>query len=291
MVFLQQLVNGIALGSVYALVAIGLSLIWATARLLDFAYGEIFMLGGILTWTFSVVLGAPLLLSMGGALVICAAIGFAVERGVYFSLFNADHTLNQNATIGMSMIFKDSATKIWGSETLTFPVLFDNVWIVSDIVIRTHFVFITLVAVGLIAAFHVFLAYTKAGIALRAVAENRNVAAMMGVNVVPMLALGFAMSYVLAAAAGALIGPIHYVATTGGTAMMIKGVTAAVLGGFGSLPGAFLGGLAIGLLEALSAGYISSAFKDVIVFGVFILVLFVRPQGILGERRTGVSET
>lgn len=291
MVFLQQLVNGVALGSVYALVAIGLSLIWATARLLDFAYGEIFMLGGILTWTFSVVLGAPLLLSMGGALVICAAIGFAVERGVYFRLFNADHTVVLIATIGMSMIFKDSATKIWGSETLTFPVLFDNVWIVGDIVIRTHFVFITLVAVGLIAAFHVFLAYTKAGIALRAVAENRNVAAMMGVNVVPMLALGFAMSYVLAAAAGALIGPIHYVATTGGTAMMIKGVTAAVLGGFGSLPGAFLGGLAIGLLEALSAGYISSAFKDVIVFGVFILVLFVRPQGILGERRTGVSET
>jgi branched-chain amino acid transport system permease protein len=288
-VFLQQLINGIALGSVYALVAIGLTLIWATARLLDFAFGEVFMLGGILTWTFFVLLGAPLLVSMSAALLICAAIGFAIERGVYFRLFNTDHTVVLIATIGMSMILKDGATKIWGSETLTFPVLFDNVWIVGEIVIRTHFVFITAVAVGLIAAFHVFLAYTKAGIALRAVAENRNVAAMMGVNVIAMLALGFAMSYILAAAAGALIGPIHYVATTGGTTMMIKGVTAAVLGGFGSLSGALVGGLAIGLLEALSAGYISSAFKDVIVFGVFILVLFIRPQGILGERRTGVS--
>jgi len=94
----------------------------------------------------------------------------------------------------------------------------------------------------------------------------------------------------MAASAGALIGPIHYVATTGGTAMMVKGVTAAVLGGFGSLPGALVGGLAIGLIEALAAGYVSSSFKDVIVFGAFIALLLVRPQGLMGERRTGVSE-
>jgi branched-chain amino acid transport system permease protein len=125
--------------------------------------------------------------------------------------------------------------------------------------------------------------------AMRAVAESRSIAGMMGVNVQLMLALAFGLSYLLAATAGALIGPVHYIQTTGGTSMMIKGVAAAVLGGFGSLPGALLGGLLIGQIEALSAGFISSAFKDVIVFATFIVVLFFRPEGLLGEKRQGVS--
>jgi branched-chain amino acid transport system permease protein len=286
----QQLVNGLALGSVYALVAIGLSLVWTTAKLLDFAFGEVFMLGGILTWTFAVPGGVPLLPAMGLALVICAVLGWLVERGVYFRLFDADHVIVLIATIGMSMILKDGATKVWGSETMIFPVLFPGTWQLGDVVIRTHFAFIIGSAAGLILVFHTLIARTRVGLALRAVAENRAVAAMMGVKVVRMLALAFAISYLLGAAAGALIGPIHYVASTGGTTMMIKGMAAAVLGGFGSLPGALAGGIAIGLIEALAAGFISSAFKDVIVFTVFIAVLFVRPAGLLGERRQGVSE-
>jgi branched-chain amino acid transport system permease protein len=226
----QQLINGLMLGSVYALVALGLSLIWATAKLLDFAFGEIFMLGGILAWTFSVVAGIPLLLSFALTLPICAAIGAMVQRGVYFRLYDADHVIVLIATIGMSMILKDGATKIWGSETMVFPPVFDGVWIIGDIVIRTHFLFIIATALLLIAIFHLILSRTRMGIALRAVAENRDVAAVMGVNVLLFLSLAFAISYLMAAAAGALIGPIHYVATTGGTMMMIKGVTAAVLG-------------------------------------------------------------
>jgi branched-chain amino acid transport system permease protein len=286
----QQLINGLALGSVYALVAIGLSLVWATARLLDFAFGEVFMLGGILTWTFAVAAGLPLLPSMALALAVCALLGWLVERGLYFRLFDADHVIVLIATIGMSMLLKDGATKIWGSETRVFPELFAGTWQLGDVVVRTHFVFIVGAAVALIALFHGLIAYTRTGLALRAVAENRRVAAMMGVRVVRMLALAFGISYLLGAAAGALIGPIHYIATTGGTTMMIKGVAAAVLGGFGSLPGALAGGLLIGLLEALAAGFVSSAFKDVIVFAVFIAVLFLRPSGLLGERAQGVSE-
>jgi branched-chain amino acid transport system permease protein len=286
----QQLINGLALGSVYALVAIGLSLVWATARLLDFAFGEVFMLGGILTWTLAVQAGLPLLPAMAVALVTCALLGWLVERAVYFRLFEADHVIVLIATIGMSMLLKDGATRVWGSETMVFPELFAGTWQLGDVVVRTHFVFIMGAAVALIAALHLLLARTRVGLALRAVAENRRVAAMMGVRVVRMLALAFGISYLLGAAAGALIGPIHYVATTGGTTMMIKGVAAAVLGGFGSLPGALAGGLAIGLLEALAAGFVSSAFKDVIVFAVFIAVLFVRPAGLLGARAQGVSE-
>jgi branched-chain amino acid transport system permease protein len=286
----QQLVNGLALGSIYALVAIGLSLVWATAKLLDFAFGEVFMLGGILTWTFAVGAGLPLLVSMVLALTLAAGLGWLVERGVYFRLFDADHVIVLIATIGMSMLLKDGATKIWGSETRVFPVLFAGTWHVGDLVIRTHFAFIIGAALVLIAAFHALVGYTRMGLALRAVAENRRVAAMMGVRVVRMLAVAFAISYLLGAAAGALIGPIHYIATTGGTTMMIKGVAAAVLGGFGSLPGALAGGLCIGLLEALAAGFVSSAFKDVIVFAVFIGVLLVRPSGLLGARSQGVSE-
>jgi len=290
MIFAQQLVNGLTLGSIYALVAIGLSLVWATAKLLDFAFGEIFMLGGILAYTFVVLVGLPVIPAILMALVVLAAVGFALEHGVYFRLYNADHVIVLIATIGMSMILKDGATKIWGSETMIFPPLFDQVWLLGDVVIRTHFVFIVAAALLLIGVFHFVIARTRLGIALRAVAENREVAAMMGINVVAMLGLGFAISYLMAAAAGALIGPIHYVATTGGTAMMIKGVAAAVLGGFGSLPGALVGGLAIGMIEAMAAGYISSAFKDVIVFGVFIAVLYLRPQGLLGERPRGLVE-
>lgn len=289
MVLTQQLINGIMLGSVYALVALGLSLIWATAKLLDFAFGEIFMLGGVLSWTFSVVAGLPLVLAFALTLPVCAVLGALVQRGVYFRLYNQDHVIVLIATIGMSMILKDGATRIWGSETMIFPPVFDSVWFIGDIAIRTHFLFIIAVALVLIGVFQLMLSRTRLGIALRAVAENRDVAAMMGVNVLLMLSLAFAISYLMAAAAGALIGPIHYVATTGGTAMMIKGVTAAVLGGFGSLPGALLGGLLIGLIEALSAGFISSAFKDVFVFAVFIGVLYVRPWGLLGERPRGVS--
>ena len=121
MILAQQLVNGLALGSIYALVAIGLSLIWATAKLLDFAFGEVFMLGGILTWTLAVGAGLPLVVSMAVSLVVCAGLGWLVERGLYFRLFDADHVIVLIATIGMSMILKDGATKIWGSETRVFP--------------------------------------------------------------------------------------------------------------------------------------------------------------------------
>ena len=282
MILAQQLVNGLALGSIYALVAIGLSLIWATAKLLDFAFGEVFMLGGILTWTLAVGAGLPLVVSMAVSLVVCAALGWLVERGLYFRLFDADHVIVLIATIGTSMILKDGATKIWGSETRVFPVLFAGTWHVGEIVIRTHFVFIIAAAVLLIGVFHALLAWTRMGLALRAVAENRRVAAMMGVRVVWTLAVAFGISYLLGAAAGALIGPIHYIATTGGTTMMIKGVAAAVLGGFGSLPGAVLGGLLVGVTESLGAGYVSGTYKDIYAFILLIVVMMVKPSGILG---------
>ncbi len=290
MIALQQLINGLALGSVYALVAIGLSLIWATAALLDFAFGQVFMLGGILTWSLVVVAGMPLVPAMLIAALFAALLGYVVERSLYARLSTADHVTVLIATIGFSMILQDGATKLWGAETRALPEAFGGVWHIGEIVVRVHYLFIVASAVVLIALFHAGLRWTRLGIALRAVAENRNVAAMMGVDVLRMLGLGFGASYLLAAMAGALIGPVTYVATTGGTAMMVKGVTAAVLGGFGSLPGALVGGLAIGLIESLSAGYLSSAFKDVFVFGFFVAVLLVRPQGLLGERPVGVSE-
>jgi branched-chain amino acid transport system permease protein len=290
MILTQQLINGLALGSVYALVAIGLSLVWATARLLDFAFGEVFMLGGVLTWTGVVVFGLPLWFGMSGALVVCALLGWLVERGVYFRLFDADHVIVLIATVGMSMIVKDGATKIWGSESLVFPILFSGTWRVGAVVIRTHHLFIMASAVVLIAAFQLLVTRTRVGMAMRAVAENRQVAAMMGVNVLRMLALAFGASYLLGAAAGALIGPIHYIATTGGSTMLVKGTAAAVLGGFGSLPGALAGGLLLGLVESLTAGFITSAFKDVVVFAIFIGVLLLRPSGLLGERTSGVAD-
>jgi branched-chain amino acid transport system permease protein len=286
---LQQSINGLAIGSVYALVAIGLSLIWATARLLDFAFGEVFMLGGVITWTAMVTAGLPMAVAMVAAIATCFVGGVFVQRSLYHRLSNEDHVIVLAATIGVSMIVKDGATKIWGSETLVFPILFNEVWFVGDIAIRTHFVFIAFTAIMLIAFLHTVISRTRIGMAMRAVAESRSIAGMMGVNVQLMLALAFGLSYLLAATAGALIGPVHYIQTTGGTSMMIKGVAAAVLGGFGSLPGALLGGLLIGQIEALSAGFISSAFKDVIVFATFIVVLFFRPEGLLGEKRQGVS--
>jgi branched-chain amino acid transport system permease protein len=290
MIFLQQVFNGLTLGSVYALVAVGLSLIWSTAQLLDFAYGEVFMLGGLFFWSFMIGLGMPLLPSMLLSVAACALLGWSIQRCVYMRVADKDHVIVLLATIGMSMILKDGATKIWGSDTHIFPVIFTGTWNVGSVVIRTHFLFIIAATAWMIGLFHFVIHRTKLGMALRAVAENRTVAAVMGVNYLAMLASAFAFSYVMGAMAGALIGPIHFVATTGGTTMMIKGIVAAVLGGFGSMPGALAGGLVIGMIEALSAGFISSAFKDVIVFAIFIAVLFVRPGGLMGKRHQGVSE-
>jgi branched-chain amino acid transport system permease protein len=247
------------------------------------------MLGGVITWTAMVTAGLPMAVAMVAAIATCFMGGVFVQRSLYHRLSNEDHVIVLAATIGVSMIVKDGATKIWGSETLVFPILFNEVWFIGDIAIRTHFVFIAFTAIMLIAFLHTVISRTRIGMAMRAVAESRSIAGMMGVNVQLMLALAFGLSYLLAATAGALIGPVHYIQTTGGTSMMIKGVAAAVLGGFGSLPGALLGGLLIGQIEALSAGFISSAFKDVIVFATFIVVLFFRPEGLLGEKRQGVS--
>jgi branched-chain amino acid transport system permease protein len=290
MLFVQQLINGVALGSIYALVALGLSLIWATARLLDFAYGEIFMIAGLVAWTLTVAGGLPIIPSMMIAVLVAAVVGFLVQRGVYMRLANKDHVIVLLATIGMSMVLRDGATKVWGTDTFVFPSPFQGVWVIGDVVIRTHFLFIIGGAAILILVFNFVLKRSRVGLAMRALAENRDVAAMMGVSVLALLAIAFAISYLMGAAAGVLIAPIHYIAATGGTGMMIKGITAAVLGGFGSLTGALLGGLLIGIVEAMSAGFISSTFKDVVVFGIFVAVLYFMPQGLLGKRRQGISE-
>ncbi len=290
MLFVQQLLNGVAVGSVYALVALGLSLIWATGRLLDFAYGEIFMIAGLVAWTLTVAGGLPIVPSMGIAVLVAAAVGFLVQRSVYVRLADKDHVIVLLATIGMSMILRDGATKIWGTDTFVFPAPFQGTWVIGEIVVRTHFLFIVSGAATLILVFNPVLKRSRIGLAMRAVAENREVAAMMGVSVLALLAIAFSISYLMGAAAGVLIAPIHYIAATGGTGMMIKGITAAVLGGFGSLSGALVGGLLIGIVEAMTAGFISSAFKDVVVFGVFVAVLYARPQGLLGKRRQGISE-
>ncbi len=131
MLFIQQLLNGVAIGSVYALVALGLSLIWATGRLLDFAYGEIFMIAGLVAWTLTVAGGLPIVPSMGIAVLVAAVVGFLVQRSVYVRLADKDHVVVLLATIGMSMILRDGATKIWGTDTFVFPAPFQGTWVTS----------------------------------------------------------------------------------------------------------------------------------------------------------------
>ncbi len=300
-IFLQQILNGLVQGSVYALVALGYTMVYGILGLINFAHGEVVMVGAMVALTVTQLLAAfglppllVLLLGLMAAATVCMALGYGIERIAYRPLRNAPRLAPLITAIGVSIVLQNLAMIFWGREYHAFPQLLPNSpHMLAGAIINEVQIVIVLTAIAMIGGLLLLVHRTRLGRAMRAVAENPSAAALMGVNINAVISTTFIIGSALAALAGVMVsanyGIVHYYM---GSILGLKAFTAAVLGGIGNLRGAMLGGLLLGLIESLGAGYIGdlsggffgSNYQDVFAFFVLIAVLIFRPSGLLGER-------
>jgi len=285
--FIQTLFGGIGIGSLYALVALGYSMVYRSMGLVNFAHGQIYMIGtyfGIIWYTGMVMgLHMPYAVAFVIGVLLNACLGVVLER-IFRPLANYDLMLMLLGTIGLGYVLDNLAIIIWGAEGFAVTSPLPNTPImVGGVALLPQMLLLIGVSALLMIGLNIFLAKSKVGKAMRSAAQDRETASAMGIPVNLTNALTFAIGAGLAAAAGILAAPIVYVNPAMGSAVGLKGFTAFILGGAGSIPGAIVGGLTFGLLEAISAGFISSAYTKAIAFIVMILVLMVKPSGIIGE--------
>ena len=286
--FLSYLINGISLGSVYAIIALGYTMVYGIAKMLNFAHGDIIMVGGFTAFTVVSTMGGSPIVGILAAVVVCTALGVAVERIAYRPLRDASPLAVLITAIGVSYLLQNVALLIFGSNARQFtsvvnlpPLKLAGVELsISSVTIVT-----ILACVVIMAGLMFFINKTKIGQAMLAVSEDRGAATLMGINVNRTIAITFAIGSALAAIAGVLLCSA-YPSLTPYTGSMpgIKAFVAAVFGGIGSIPGALIGGVLLGVIENLTKAYISSQLSDAIVFSVLIIVLLVRPTGILGKK-------
>lgn len=288
MSFLNYLINGLSLGSVYAIIALGYTMVYGIAKMLNFAHGDIIMVGAYIIFNCMNGLGMPPLVAILAAMALCTVLGIVIEKVAYRPLRNASSSLAVLITaIGVSYLLQNVALLIFGADTKSFSSvvsleaikLFDGQLTITGEAIVTIVVCIVIM-VGLT----LFVNKTKAGQAMQAVSEDKGAAQLMGINVNGTIALTFAIGSALAAVAGALMCSAYPNLTPySGTMPGIKAFVAAVFGGIGSIPGAMVGGLVIGIIEILGKAYISSQLADAIVFAILVVVLLVKPTGLLGK--------
>lgn len=284
----QLLVSGLAIGSVYALVALGFTLIFATTRVVNFAQGELVMLGALVGYSAHVTLGLPLGVAVLLAGLAAATAGLVAERVAVYPLRHVRSSIAWViSTLGLGMMLRSAAAVIWGTVPLPFPGLFGagRLEVLGVAIVLQEAVTIA-TALGLMVGLEALYRGSIIGKAMRAVAFDRDAAQLMGINGSAMALLSFAISGGLAAVAGVLVSPITNASAEMGTVLGIKGFAAAMVGGIGTFQGAFVGGLLLGLLEVLASGLLWSGFSDVVAFGVLIGALLLRPTGILGPAET-----
>jgi branched-chain amino acid transport system permease protein len=300
-IFIQQIINGLILGSVYALVALGYTMVYGIINLINFAHGEVLMVGALTSWTVVTWLdkaGLPgwllLLISLGAAIVVCSVLNFAIEKVAYRPLRNAPRLAPLITAMGMSLLLQTLAMIIWKPNYKPYPILLPSEpFNVFGAVINTTQFLILVVTMVTLAGLMYLVNHTRLGRAMRATAENPRVAGLMGVKPDMVISATFVIGAALAALAGVMYAANYgSVQHTMGFLPGLKAFTAAVFGGIGNIAGAMLGGVLLGLIESLGAGYIGtltggvlgSNYSDIFAFIVLILVLTVRPQGLLGER-------
>ena len=299
--FLQQIINGCVLGSMYALVALGYTMVYGIINLINFAHGEVLMVGALVSWTVLAAIadtGLPgwlmLLLSMPVAIAVCCALNYTIEKVAYRPLRNAPRLAPLITAIGMSLLLQTIAMMIWKPNPKPFPVLLpaDPIDLGGPVISVTQILILVLTAV-ILAGLTWLVSRTRLGRAMRATAENPRVASLMGVKPDFVISATFVIGAALAAVAGIMWGANYgTVQHAMGFIPGLKAFTAAVLGGIGNLAGAVVGALLLGLVEALGAGYLGdltggvlgSNYADIFAFVTLILVLTLRPQGLLGER-------
>jgi branched-chain amino acid transport system permease protein len=318
---LQQVINGLTAGSVYAIVALGYTMVYGIIQLINFAHGEVVMIGAMVAFTVINALApaglpalAVVLIGTGCAVPVCMLVGYSMERLAYRPLRGAPRLAPLITAIGVSIVLQHLALMIWSRNVLAFPqIIASRTYFIGGAAITSVQIAILSICVALMAALALLVYRTRLGTAMRATAQNPQVAGLMGVDINRVIAATFVIGAALGAVAGVLFGTYYGLAQyTMGSILGLKAFSAAVLGGIGNIPGAMLGGVLLGLVEALGAGYIGdftdlcqygwlaggleaceggghfilfgSNYQDVFAFVVLILVLVFRPQGLLGER-------
>lgn len=281
---LQQAFNGLAMGSVYTLIALGLTVVFGILGIAHFAHGSVAMTGGYLTYLWVEQGGLNFFLAMGLAMLMGLLLGLLIERLAYHPVRNAPPINAFIIALGLTMMFEGGNLLVFGADQIVIPTPFRGVLEVWGIVISQLRLIVMLTTLVLIVVFAWFISRTKTGKSIRAVAQNRSAAVLMGVNVAWVSVVVFSISSAVGVAAGALVGALLAIAPGVGEGLAVKGFAVLILGGLGSIPGAIVGGMILGVSEAMAAGFIASAYKDVIAFLVMIAVLLWRPEGLMGKK-------
>ena len=285
MSFVSYLVNGISLGSIYALIALGYTMVYGIAKMLNFAHGDVIMIGGYAAFCTATYWNWPPAFAVLFAIVVCTALGIIIEKLAYKPLREATSLAVLITAIGVSYFLQNSALLIWSSNPKSFPnmISIPSITVGSAQISGTAIVTI-LANIVIMIALTIFTSKTKVGKAMRAVSEDKGAAQLMGINVNQTISLTFAIGSGLAAIAGVLLCSAYpTLMPTTGAMPGIKAFTAAVFGGIGSIPGAMIGGVLLGIIEIFGKAYISTQISDAIVFAVLIIVLIVKPTGLLGK--------
>lgn len=288
MTFLSYVISGISLGSVYAIIALGYTMVYGIAKMLNFAHGDVIMVGAYMSFCATSYMGWPTIPAVVFAMLVCTILGIVIERLAYKPLRSAASLAVLITAIGVSYFLQNAALLIWGAAPKIFtPIvtfeplrLFDG-----QLIIKAETVITVVVCLIIMVALVLFINKTKVGKAMRAVSEDKGAAQLMGIDVNRTISITFAIGSALAAIAGVLYCSTYTtLLPTLGSLPGIKAFTAAVFGGIGSIPGAMLGGVLLGVIEIFSRGYISTNLSDAIVFAVLIIVLLVKPTGLLGKK-------
>ncbi|UUX32836.1 branched-chain amino acid ABC transporter permease [Fundicoccus culcitae] len=281
----QQLINGLALGSIYALVALGYTMVYGTIRLINFAHGDIFMMGAFVGYYLVTVLQMNVFLAMGIAMIFCAVLGVVIEKIAYKPLRNSTRVAALITAIGVSYLLQNLMVYFVGPEVRAFNSDFPNViFRVGNLIISSKQIFVFATTIILVLVLQVIVQKTKMGKAMRAVAVDSEAAQLMGIDVDRVISFTFALGSGLAGIAGVLVG-VYYnsVSPLMGTGYGLKAFVAAVVGGIGSIPGAMVGGYLIGLLESFVTFLGLSTYRDAVVYGLLIVILLILPAGLFGK--------
>lgn len=284
-VFLQQLINGLSLGSIYALVALGYTMVYGIIKLINFAHGDIYMLGAYIGFLAITYLNVGFFPAIIIAMVGCAILGVTIERIAYKPLRHATRIAALITAIGVSYFLEAGTQKVMGTQVRVFPEVLENqTFMLGELRVTTHQIVIFVTTIVLMLLLQFIVQKTKIGRAMRAVSTDADAARLMGINVDATISVTFAIGSALAGAAGVLVG-IYYSTINPLMGMLpgIKAFIAAVFGGIGVIPGAMFGGFFIGICEALVSGYGGSLFKDAVVYVILIIILVIKPAGLLGK--------
>jgi len=282
----QLIMNGIIAGGIYSLIALGLTMVYGILKFINFAHGEIFMIGAYVAWTLNIGIGLPFWLAFIGAMILTGVFGYFMEKVAYKPLRNAPAWAPLIISIAISIFLQAFAIMVWGAQIKTFRTgeIQQGMNFLGAVITPIQ-VTILITSLVLMVLLYFFIMKTKTGKAMRAVADNKDVAASIGINVNKTISTIFVIGSALAGAGGVLVGIEQNLTPTMGVPMTVKGFTSAIVGGIGNIWGAVLGGFAIGFIENIGIFFIPSGYKDAIAFFVLLIMLLFRPRGIVGIKK------